>query len=272
MGISRGAIKLLGSNLRHRPRTGSVITFGVQSIQATYPQAVALLASVGVDTSAAQQQFSEAAATGRIHQERLFKLLGFSAVEGIDFYPDERPTHVVDLNRPVPNAMWGQYDLVYDGGTAEHCFAAAEVFCNALRLMKVGGQVIHHLPMNNWVNHGFYQFSPTLFFDFYGANGCDDLSLIVHFSEKGNERWIRYDPELDADLPYSLGHDANVLVFFSATKVRAEEDIVLPIQGRYRRTFGTEACKNGAGSRASHLDKLKRSLLKRTVKWRAKAL
>lgn len=271
MGISRGAIKLLGSALRDRPRAGTVITFGVQSVQAAYNEAVELLAAAGIDTGAMRSAVASAD-IGRIHQDRLFRLLGYNAVEGIDFYPDEKPTHVIDLNHPVPSAMWGRYDLVYDDGTAEHCFAAAEMFCNALRLVKLGGHVIHHLPMNNWVDHGFYQFSPTLFFDFYGANGCDNLSLVVHFSERGKERWIRYEPGMDVDLPYSLGRDANVLAFFCATKTSAQDKIVLPIQGRYRRTFGAESGTNHARSRKSHLAKLKRSLLKRTLKWRAKGL
>lgn len=268
MGISRGAIKLLGAAVRNDVRAGSVITFGVQSVQATEVNARALLASVGIDT--ARVPADKAQLPARIHQDRLFKLLGFSTVEGIDFYPDEKPTHVIDLNVPVPSSMWSQYDLVYDGGTAEHCFAAAEVFCNALRLVRRGGRIIHHLPMNNWVDHGFYQFSPTLFFDFYGANGCNDLSLLIHFSQKGREKCIRYRPGRDVDLPYSLGRDANVSAFFSAVKAWPQKDIVFPIQRRYRRTFGGES--DSHDHRSSHWTRLGRSLLKRTLKWRARRL
>lgn len=269
MGISRGAIKLLGAAVRNDVRTGSVITFGVQSVQATEAEARALFASVGLNTADLHADGSASTPT-RIHQDRLFKLLGFGTVEGIDFYPDEKPTHVIDLNVPVPRSMWGQYDLVYDGGTAEHCFAAAEVFCNALRLVRPGGRVIHHLPINNWVDHGFYQFSPTLFFDFYNANGCDDLSLSLHFAQKGREKFISYRPGRDVDLPYSLGRDANVLAFFSAVKVGPLKDIVFPIQGRYRRTFGAES--GGTAAATGHWAKLRRSLLKRTLKWRARRL
>lgn len=270
MGISRGALRLLTETVREDVRKGRVITFGVQSIQASESEARALLAAVGIAAADLPSSKHDAAQARRIHQERLFKLLGYEVVEGIDFYPDEKPTHVIDLNVPVPESMRAQYDLIYDGGTAEHCFAAAEVFCNALRLARPGGRIIHHLPMNNWVDHGFYQFSPTLFFDFYGANGCRDLSLWVHFSEKGAERCVRYRPGRDVDLPYSLGNKANVLAFFTAVKAQGNADIVFPIQGRYRRTFGAEAGATAAPT--GHWARFKRSLIKRTVKWRARRL
>lgn len=270
MGISRGAIKLIGTALRAHTRTGTVITFGVQSVQATAVEALALLRAVGVEPTTVDLNAPHLA--GRLPQEHLFKMLGFDRVEAIDFYSNEKPTHIVDLNSPVPEAMCGKYDLVYDGGTAEHCFAASQVFCNALRLARVGGLVIHHLPMNNWVDHGFYQFSPTLFYDFYGANGCEDLRLIVHFSEAGKERWIAYDPVGDSGLPYALGSAANVLLFFSARKVADKEQIVFPIQGRYRRSFGAERGEDPVRRRGSALARLKRSVLKRTLKWRARAL
>lgn len=116
---------------------------------------------------------------------------------------------------------------------------------------------------------GFLPISPTLFFDFYNANGCDDLSLSLHFAQKGREKCVSYRPGRDVDLPYSLGRDANVLAFFSAIKVGPLKDVVFPIQGRYRRTFGAES---GGAAVAHQWAKLRRSLLKRTLKWRAHRL
>jgi SAM-dependent methyltransferase len=225
--------------------SGRVITFGVQSV------------APGADGR-------------RTDQEALFRGLGFDAVESIDFYDAEKPTHVLDLNRPVPAALHGRYDLVYDGGTTEHCFAAAEALSNALRLARTGGRIIHHLPLNNWIDHGFYQFSPTLFFDFYGANGCDSLSLLFHFMDRRRESFIAYDTRDFGRLPYSFGGRSKVLGFFSARKARDTESIVFPIQGRYRSTFGAEAERRAARPRG--VARLRRSVAKRTYRWRAKSL
>src|SRR5438045_9364600 len=91
MGISRGASKLIASALGGSAPRGRAITFGVQRVE--------------TDDG------------GHIHQDELFGRLGFGRVESIDYYPDEKPTHVLDLNLPVPVELRGQLDLVSDRGT-----------------------------------------------------------------------------------------------------------------------------------------------------------
>ena len=34
-----------------------------------------------------------------------------------------------------------------------------------------GGLMIHEMPFNGWVDHGFYNFQPTFYFDLAAANG-----------------------------------------------------------------------------------------------------
>jgi hypothetical protein len=245
MGISRGAAHLLRMAFADEPGSGRVITFGVQSVAA-------------------------GAGGERIDQQALFRGFGFESVESIDFYDAEKPTHVLDLNRPVPAELHGRYDLVYDGGTTEHCFNVPEALSNALRLAKEGGRIMHHLPMNNWIDHGFYQLSPTLFFDFYAANGCDRLSLLFHFMDRRRETFIAYDARDFGRLPYSFGGKSQVLCFFSARKARAAEAVTMPIQGRYRSAFGSEADRRAAP--AEGLARLRRSVAKRTYRLRAKRL
>jgi hypothetical protein len=245
MGISRGAARLLRMAFAAERGAGRAITFGVQKV------------APGADGR-------------RTGQEALFRGLGFEAVESIDVYDAEGPTHVLDLNRPVPAALHGGYDLVYDGGTTEHCFNVPEVLSNALRLAKEGGRIIHHLPMNNWIDHGFYQFSPTLFFDFYGANGCERMSLLFHFMDRRRESFIAYDARDFGRLPYSFGGKSRVLCFFSARKGKASDAIAIPIQGRYRSAFGGEADARAAPTKG--LARLRRSVAKRTYRLRAKSL
>jgi SAM-dependent methyltransferase len=262
MGISRGAISLLAATLRSAERGGTVLTFGVQKIEATHEDATTRLAAAGIAPAPLPRQ------AGRLRQETLFRLLGFDAVESLDHYDAEKPTHVHNLNAPIPDSLRGRFALVYDGGTTEHCFSPPQVFGNILLLLKVGGRVIHHLPMNNQVDHGFYQFSPTLLFDFYEANGFDDLQMRLHFGVRGRESYVSYDPRKDGSLPYDLGGKANVLLYFSARKQRANGELVEPIQGRYRRTFGGET----KAAKAQGLARLKQSIHKRTFRLRAKPL
>ena len=90
-----------------------------------------------------------------------------SRLKCIDIYASRGCEQIVDLNYP---AEIGQFDLVIDGGTIEHCFHIGTALLNAANAVKPGGRIIHGNPMS-MMNHGFYNLSPTLMFDFYGQNG-----------------------------------------------------------------------------------------------------
>jgi hypothetical protein len=98
--------------------------------------------------------------------EALFKALGYS-LDVIDIYASRGVEKVVDLNCPQD---LGEYDLVIDPGTIEHCFNIAQAAFNLAGAVKQGGHIVHSLPMTT-LNHGFYNINPTWVHDFYGQNG-----------------------------------------------------------------------------------------------------
>jgi hypothetical protein len=77
---------------------------------------------------------------------------------------------VLDLNQPAPAELVGRYDIVYDGGTMEHCFNVGQVMCNIADFARVGGFIIHINPIN-YYNHGFFNFNPTFYHDWYTQSG-----------------------------------------------------------------------------------------------------
>jgi hypothetical protein len=98
----------------------------------------------------------------------LFELLGAS-LECVDIVASRGVERIVDLNQPHD---LGQYDLVLDCGTVEHCFNIGQAIVNAASAVKPGGRIFHTPPLS-MVNHGFYNLNPTLFHDFYGQNGWE---------------------------------------------------------------------------------------------------
>lgn len=96
----------------------------------------------------------------------IFDKLG-AKLECVDIAKVRRDEKIVDLNYPQE---LGSYDLVIDPGTIEHCFNVAQALMNAANAVKEGGTIYHGSPMS-MVNHGFYNFNPTLFYDFYVQNG-----------------------------------------------------------------------------------------------------
>jgi len=267
MGISRGTIHLLAMSLGGEARQERMVSFGVQKVEVGSVEIRRILNAHGFHLPADEY----AADTGG--QATLFHGLGYRRVDSIDYYPDEGPTFTLDLNQPLPPELEATFDLVYDGGTMEHCFDPAQVLRNAASLVAPGGRIIHHVPINNWVDHGFYQFSPTLFFDFYGAAGFADLTLKIHFMKNGRESFAIYDPVRDPPVPYALGGRQRVLAFFSAR--RGADALPLPpaslIQGRYRATFGGEQRRRPAG-RKGLLQRLSASARKRFFEWSAQSL
>ena len=104
---------------------------------------------------------------GPIYDSRaIFRGLGYE-LDVIDRAKLEGSERVIDLNEPQE---LGEYDLVIDPGTIEHCFNVAQAAKNLADAVKVGGIISQAVPMSMF-NHGYYNINPVWFVDFYRANG-----------------------------------------------------------------------------------------------------
>jgi hypothetical protein len=101
----------------------------------------------------------------------LLRSLGVEPVV-IDVAAHSGLERIVDLNRPLPQDLARAFDLVVDTGTCEHCFNVAQAFVNACEALCAGGILVHAAPLNR-VNHGFWSFNPTIYPDFFEANGFE---------------------------------------------------------------------------------------------------
>ena len=115
-----------------------------------------------------------------------YALKGFGAYASLDLN-DERATWRLDLNEPLAlplhHAEGGQvdpFDVIYDGGFAEHVFDVAEVFRTCHRMCADGGLMLHALPTTGGLDHGFWSVHPCLYRDLAAANGYEVVSLEVH--------------------------------------------------------------------------------------------
>jgi hypothetical protein len=96
--------------------------------------------------------------------EPFFESLGATACEAMDVSSYEGAAIVHDMNDPLPSPLHEQFDLVFDGGTLEHVFQFPQAIHNAMQLVKPGGWFAGFTPGNNWFGHGFYQFSPEVYY------------------------------------------------------------------------------------------------------------
>ncbi len=140
-----------------------VAMLGRQNLFATPAQMEQLALNLGVSLPV-ESIFSEIDPNGAMYAEKLFEAMGANIVHSFDFGAYENPTFIHDMNNPLP-AMWkNTYSLVLDGGTFEHVFNYPVALKNAMEMVEPGGHLLLMTPSNNHFGHGFYQFSPDLYF------------------------------------------------------------------------------------------------------------
>jgi hypothetical protein len=91
---------------------------------------------------------------------------------------------VQDLNGPLAPELIDRFDIIFDGGTMEHCFNIGQVVTNFLSMTRVGGFIYHNNPFNV-SNHGFYNFNPTFYQDFYVDNGHEIVGDMIAYRHVG---------------------------------------------------------------------------------------
>lgn len=233
MGIARGAIGLLLEEAKRQPFGGRLATLGRQTIYATWEEVAGQFAKRRVVPRGEVPRRG----TAGLDDEALFRLMGFEAVESLDYSDFEGATHVVDLNwRELPAGLKGRFDTVLDSGTLEHVFHVPNALANILDLVKIGGRVIFLAPSSNHVDHGFYMFSPTFFRDYFLANGLRlETIYMVRYATDPSTLWdvYEYDPVAWSQVCIG-GLDARpYAVFVVATRLEGSTVDAIPQQGFY---------------------------------------
>lgn len=122
--------------------------------------------------------------------DAFFRALGATQLDVLDHSAYEGATVLHDLNQPLPAGEARRYDVVFDGGVIEHVFDCANAFRSCMQLTKVGGHLCVCSIANNECGHGFYQFSPELFFRLFDpANGFTLRSILVEEQCLWGARW-----------------------------------------------------------------------------------
>ena len=159
--------------------------------------------------------------------ESFFESLG-ATLDVFDVVQERGGEIVCDLNFPIEEKYRGQYDVVLDPGTLEHCFNIAQAAFNMASLLKVGGLIFHENPFN-WGNHGFYGLNPTWYADFYGQPGfaLHDCRLLM----RDGKHAVVEDKARVRRFMWS-GEEANCYAVAERTQILP---LTFPTQTKYRR-------------------------------------
>jgi SAM-dependent methyltransferase len=154
MGFETNAAALLLKMRRDGVDFGRVLTLGHQHLHLDPATLRRVLARLG----------QPPAGDVPVYADGLLTAMGATQIEALDASSYEGAARLHDLNEPVPAAWHEQFDLVFDGGTLEHVFNFSTALKNCMQMIRPHGRFVSVTLPNNWCGHGFYQFSPELFF------------------------------------------------------------------------------------------------------------
>lgn len=173
--------------------------------------------------------------------DEFLKYLGAKSVHSFDVSAYEGATHLHDMNQEIPAEIKEQYSVVLDGGSLEHVFNFPAAIKNCMEMLKIGGHYLGIVPANNFMGHGFYQFSPELFFSvFTRENGFKLVSLIA-FEDAPQTIWysVRSPMEVKGRVP--LINDQPVYLLIIAKRiVKASIFEATPQQSDYLAAWNRE--------------------------------
>jgi hypothetical protein len=123
---------------------------------------------------------SEISGDGYPFSEGIFTYFGAESIESLDYSGYEGTSLISDLNMPVHESLREKFSFVFDGGTLEHCFNFYVAMKNCMDMVRIDSHLMLITPSNNYLGHGFYQFSPELFFALLDTqNGFSDTKIFT---------------------------------------------------------------------------------------------
>ncbi|MBP2297943.1 hypothetical protein [Azospirillum picis] len=138
-------------------------------------------------------------------------------------------SHKIDLNFDCD--LGKQYDICINNGTAEHVFNVLQFFTTVHKHTKLGGHMVHWTPSNGWLNHGFHQFQPTLFFDLAHANSYKIMAIVVLTPH----RMMHFlTPESQENYSTSLHRDLNICETLAIFQKVEDKPFAIPFQTMYK--------------------------------------
>lgn len=214
MALSKEALQVIAPHIR-----------GVKILSLGYPDLLITPEDMKALFDVTPTQFTENGTWHKVPHRlpetvEFFTQLG-STIDCVDIHQSRGVERIMDLNQEHD---FGEYDLVIDAGTIEHCCNIGQALMNAVEAVKVGGRIFHIPPMM-MMNHGFYNICPTLLHDFYTQNGW----TIEHFSAMGKLGPVPFHPT-NKFMQRSTS-ELNSWMFFLAKKNSPE--LRWPVQTKY---------------------------------------
>lgn len=210
---------------------GATACLGRQALDLQQSELRRLIKVRGLDEGCLNIQHDE-------YAERFLKtFLDVERITSFDNSSYQQADVIHDLNEKIPDSLFNMFDVVIDGGTLEHIFNFPVAVYNCMKLLKEGGHFFSFTMANNHMGHGFYQFSPELFFRvFCEDNGFEIIEMLLieqQYPSMGisikNKVYRVRDPE-SVGQRATLTNRKPTILFLCARKVREIDPFSTPPQ------------------------------------------
>jgi len=207
MGLDIYSAQFLWNQKLRGVHFGRLLTLGRQSVYMSASRYRSHLQSLGVDWR--QPDYAD----------DFFCGLGATSVDFMDASNYEGANIIHDLNQPIAPHLAETYDCVFDGGALEHVFNFPTALKNCMELVRPGGHLIIITTWNNYAGHGYYQFSPELFYSaLAAANGYTvEQMLIVQ-----RNQWYAVANPSQIGARIELTNSEPTLLFVTARRVASK--------------------------------------------------
>jgi len=151
MGLDYSVAKFLFERSKEAP-LGRILVLGRQTVYMTPREMADVRAWSGANLAPAG------------FADDFFRALGATEISFLDRSCHESADILHDLNQPLASDFHAKFDTVLDGGTLEHVFNFPVALKTCMEAMREGGRLFIFSPVNSMMGHGFYQFTPELFY------------------------------------------------------------------------------------------------------------
>jgi len=230
MGLDSDGTKFLFAARAAGVSFQSTAMLGRQNFFPAVPQLQRLL-----DLRVKRLSATEFLADSKGYAEKLFEFLEAEEIVAVDNSDYEGAAIVADLNRPIAGTLKNRFTAVFDGGCLEHIFNFPQAIKNCMEMLRAGGHFLAVTPANNFCGHGFYQFSPELFFrTFSDSNGFVLRAVLT----KEKNTWFRVLDPKEFGSRVELQNNRPTYLFVLAKKIADREAFLQPPQqGDYVRLW-----------------------------------
>ncbi len=230
MGLDINGIKLLLKAKKMDLNFEKVLTIGRQVIQMKERDLKDLMVKNGLSKEVVQDVLPENG-----FSEDFFKTLGATTVDSMDASNYESATIIHDLNQPISDDLKSKFSMVIDSGTLEHVFNFPTAIRSCMEMIQTGGYYIGITPANNFFGHGFYQFSPELFFRIFDKqNGFEVEKMYFYVDDLNGATYYEVSDPHDIKNRVTLINSQRSYLFVIARKLEETEIFKeIPFQSDY---------------------------------------